>query len=60
MLFAVHLDALAQSRGVRAFAVHPGFILTNLLRYMSRQDQLDAGPNPLLHPFPRGLQPIAG
>ena len=43
VLFAVHLDTLAQERGVRAFAVHPGVILTNLGRYMTRQDQLDIG-----------------
>jgi NAD(P)-dependent dehydrogenase (short-subunit alcohol dehydrogenase family) len=43
VLFAVHLDALAQDRGVRAFALHPGGILTNLGRYMTRQDRIDIG-----------------
>jgi NAD(P)-dependent dehydrogenase (short-subunit alcohol dehydrogenase family) len=43
VLFAVHLDVLAQGQGVRAFALHPGGILTNLGRYMSRQDRLDMG-----------------
>jgi NAD(P)-dependent dehydrogenase (short-subunit alcohol dehydrogenase family) len=43
VLFAVQLDTLARDRGIRAFAVHPGFIVTDLLRYMSRQDQINAG-----------------
>lgn len=43
VLFAVHLDALARDQGVRAFSVHPGGILTNLGRYMTRQDRLDLG-----------------
>jgi NAD(P)-dependent dehydrogenase (short-subunit alcohol dehydrogenase family) len=52
-LFAVHLDALAQDAGVRAFAVHPGGILTPLQRHLS-QDEFrangwideDGTPNP--------------
>jgi len=39
VLFAVHLDALARSRGIRAFALHPGGVLTNLGRYMTEQDK---------------------
>lgn len=42
-LFAVHLDALARDRGVRAFAVHPGGILTQLQRHMTTQEQVDMG-----------------
>ncbi|MFL6077178.1 MAG: SDR family NAD(P)-dependent oxidoreductase [Mycobacteriales bacterium] len=38
VLFAVHLDSLARDRGVRAFAVHPGAIHTNLVRYMTDQE----------------------
>src|SRR5438477_562428 len=34
-LFAVQLDELGRSSGVRAFAVHPGPILTPLQRYLS-------------------------
>jgi NAD(P)-dependent dehydrogenase (short-subunit alcohol dehydrogenase family) len=34
-LFAVALDRFGFSRGVRAFAVHPGGILTNLARFMT-------------------------
>ncbi len=34
-LFAVALDRFGFSRGVRAFAVHPGGIMTNLARFMT-------------------------
>jgi NAD(P)-dependent dehydrogenase (short-subunit alcohol dehydrogenase family) len=43
VLFAVHLDKLAKDQGVRAFALHPGGILTNLGRYLTDQDKLDLG-----------------
>src|SRR3954453_2140389 len=36
VLFAVHLDRLGRDRGVRAFALHPGSIMTNLLRHVPR------------------------
>lgn len=42
-LFAVQLDALGRDAGVRAFAVHPGAILTPLVRHMSRDEQVEAG-----------------
>ena len=35
VLFAVALDARARSQGVRAFAVHPGAIVTELIRSLS-------------------------
>ena len=35
-LFAVALDSIGQRKGVRAFAVHPGGIATELIRYMSK------------------------
>ncbi|GAB3580234.1 SDR family NAD(P)-dependent oxidoreductase [Amycolatopsis endophytica] len=38
VLFAVHLDTLARDRGVRAFAVHPGRIRTELGRHLTRED----------------------
>ncbi|ULU23778.1 SDR family NAD(P)-dependent oxidoreductase [Dyella terrae] len=41
-LFAVALDSLGQHQGVRSFSVHPGAIITDLVRYMSRE-QLEAG-----------------
>ncbi len=37
-LFAVGLDARASARGVRAFAVHPGVIMTELSRHMVPED----------------------
>lgn len=40
-LFAVALDSIGQRRGVRAFSVHPGGIVTDLIRHMS-QAQIDA------------------
>jgi NAD(P)-dependent dehydrogenase (short-subunit alcohol dehydrogenase family) len=40
-LFAVALDSIGQRKGVRAFAVHPGGIATELIRYMSKA-QIDA------------------
>jgi NAD(P)-dependent dehydrogenase (short-subunit alcohol dehydrogenase family) len=43
VLFAVHLDTLARDRGVRAFSLHPGGILTNLGRYLTQQDYVDLG-----------------
>lgn len=42
-LFAVHLDARGRDAGVRAFAVHPGAILTALVRHMSMAEQIEAG-----------------
>ncbi len=42
-LFAVHLDALGRNDGVRAFALHPGKIITGLQREMTRQEQIDRG-----------------
>ncbi len=38
VLFAVHLDRLGRDRGVRAFALHPGSIMTNLLRHIPREE----------------------
>jgi NAD(P)-dependent dehydrogenase (short-subunit alcohol dehydrogenase family) len=42
-LFAVHLDALGRDDGVRAFALHPGKIITGLQREMSRAEQVERG-----------------
>jgi NAD(P)-dependent dehydrogenase (short-subunit alcohol dehydrogenase family) len=43
-LFAVELDARMKDRGIRAFAVHPGRILsTELVRYISNEDLIAAG-----------------
>jgi NAD(P)-dependent dehydrogenase (short-subunit alcohol dehydrogenase family) len=40
-LFAIALDSIGQHNGVRAFSVHPGGIVTDLVRHMS-QAQIDA------------------
>ncbi|MFB1480546.1 oxidoreductase [Corallococcus sp. RDP092CA] len=38
ILFAVGLDARGEPHGVRAFAVHPGGVLTELVRSMSEEE----------------------
>jgi NAD(P)-dependent dehydrogenase (short-subunit alcohol dehydrogenase family) len=43
VLFAVQLDRLGQEAGVRALALHPGGILTQLTRYIDKQELIDAG-----------------
>ncbi|MET7283908.1 SDR family NAD(P)-dependent oxidoreductase [Kribbella sp. NPDC005582] len=52
VLFAVQLDALGKDSGVRAFALHPGGILTPLQRHLEREEMvgygwIDADGNPL-------------
>jgi NAD(P)-dependent dehydrogenase (short-subunit alcohol dehydrogenase family) len=42
-LFAVQLDRLGQDEGVRAFAVHPGGIMTPLQRHLSQEEMRAAG-----------------
>jgi NAD(P)-dependent dehydrogenase (short-subunit alcohol dehydrogenase family) len=37
-LFAVEVDKRGQKHGIRAFAVHPGGILTDLLKYMTDEE----------------------
>lgn len=43
VLFAVGLDRRGAARGVRAFAVHPGAILTDLGRHMTAEDRQASG-----------------
>lgn len=38
-LFAVALDRRGYADGVRSFAVHPGAVMSNLIRYMSEDEQ---------------------
>ena len=38
ILHAVELDRRLRDSGVRAYAVHPGMVATNLARHMSRDD----------------------
>lgn len=42
-LFAIELDRRAQAHGVRAFAVHPGGIMTPLQRYLPREEMIAFG-----------------
>ena len=42
-LFAIHLDALGEPHGVRAFAVHPGGIMTELQRHLPREEMINMG-----------------
>lgn len=42
-LFAVQLDALGRDSGVRAFAVHPGGIMTELQRHLVREEMIASG-----------------
>jgi NAD(P)-dependent dehydrogenase (short-subunit alcohol dehydrogenase family) len=42
-LFAVQLDELGKGAGVRAFAVHPGGILTPLQRHLEREEMVASG-----------------
>ncbi|MFJ4189711.1 oxidoreductase [Kitasatospora sp. NPDC089509] len=43
VLFAAHLDALGRADGVRAFALHPGKIITGLQRELTLREQIDRG-----------------
>ncbi|MFF2160232.1 SDR family NAD(P)-dependent oxidoreductase [Streptomyces sp. NPDC058175] len=42
-LFAVELDRLGRDRGVRAFSLHPGGILTPLQRHLPKQEMVERG-----------------
>jgi len=42
-LFAVALDKRGQTHGVRAFAVHPGGIMTDLQRFMPEEEKRAMG-----------------
>ncbi|MEQ0564966.1 SDR family NAD(P)-dependent oxidoreductase [Amycolatopsis sp. NEAU-NG30] len=43
VLFAVRLDELGAARGVRAFALHPGSILTPLQRHIPLEEKIERG-----------------
>jgi NAD(P)-dependent dehydrogenase (short-subunit alcohol dehydrogenase family) len=43
VLFAVHLDALGRERGIRAFALDPGAILTPLQRHLTTAEMVEMG-----------------
>ncbi len=42
-LFALHLDVLGEPHGVRAFAVHPGGIMTELQRHLPQEEMIERG-----------------
>ena len=42
-LFAIELDALGRDQDVRAFAVHPGGIMTPLQRHLPREEMIASG-----------------
>jgi NAD(P)-dependent dehydrogenase (short-subunit alcohol dehydrogenase family) len=37
-LFAVNLDTIGEPHGIRAFSVHPGGVVTDLIRYVSTEE----------------------
>lgn len=43
VLFATHLDQIGRRDGVRAFALHPGKIITGLQRDLPRKEQVGLG-----------------
>ncbi|WP_030904744.1 SDR family NAD(P)-dependent oxidoreductase [Streptomyces sp. NRRL F-5126] len=43
VLFAVELDRLARASGIRAFAIHPGGILTPLQRHLPKEEMVAFG-----------------
>ncbi|MCT9084761.1 SDR family NAD(P)-dependent oxidoreductase [Streptomyces fulvoviolaceus] len=43
VLFAVHLDKLGADRGVRAFSLHPGGIMTPLQRHIPKEEMMERG-----------------
>ena len=62
VLFSVGLDARLKDKGVRAYAVHPGGIVTNLgrhlndddVKYLMAQMQKNSGGNAALKSIPQG------
>ncbi|KAJ3403455.1 hypothetical protein CcCBS67573_g06066 [Chytriomyces confervae] len=54
ILFAMHLNKLLSSKGVEAFSLHPGGILTDLQEHLPREEQIAMGwmtPEGVLHPI---------
>lgn len=54
-LFAVALDSIGKQKAVRAFAVHPGGIVTDLIRHMSKAEIdasriIDGAGKPIIDP----------
>lgn len=64
-LFAVALDSIGQRHGVRSFAVHPGAIITPLVRHMARAELeaggiIDADGRPVIDPANNMKTPAQG
>lgn len=64
-LFAVALDSIGRSSGVRAFSAHPGGVLTDLIRYMPRElleasNVLDKDGKPIIDPYNNKKTPQQG
>jgi NAD(P)-dependent dehydrogenase (short-subunit alcohol dehydrogenase family) len=64
-LFAISLDRLGESHGVRAFSVHPGGVVTDLTRYMSAEELraygiLDEHGRPIIDPAANKKTPEQG
>jgi NAD(P)-dependent dehydrogenase (short-subunit alcohol dehydrogenase family) len=43
VLFAIHLDALGRDSDVRAFAVHPGAVISPAQRHLTREEMVTQG-----------------
>ena len=52
VLFAVELDRRLRDRGVRAFAVHPGAIITELGRHLTEETLAEMGRRTASRPMP--------
>jgi len=64
-LFALELDRAGHDSGVRAFSVHPGGIITELTKFMSKEDlansgHFDAEGKPIIDPERNMKSPAQG
>lgn len=64
-LFAVSLDTFGEPHGIRAFSVHPGGVISDLVRYMSAEELraygvLDEQGRPIIDPANNKKTPEQG
>lgn len=64
-LFAIGLDSVGESQNIRAFSVHPGGVITDLIRYMSAEEVraygvLDEHGRPIIDPLRNMKTPEQG
>jgi NAD(P)-dependent dehydrogenase (short-subunit alcohol dehydrogenase family) len=64
-LFAIGVDVLGEPSGIRAFSVHPGGVITDLIRYMSTDEvraygMLDDQGRPVIDPARNKKTPEQG